>query len=144
MAVPELGPMEIEDQVVGCVLDPGDLLDHDVLFKFQVGGIQAWMENQVRKDVERHRQVLVEHMGLITRVFTSRVGIEAPPEGLEGESDFMRGAALRSLEHEVLHQMAHTTRLGSLVSGTLLDPNAHRSRAYVGPSFGYNAYSVVE
>ena len=136
--------MEIEDQVVGRVLDPGDFLDDDVFFQFQVGGIQARMENQVREYIERHRQMLVEHMGLIARMLTSRVRVEAAPERFEGERDLMGGSALGALKHEVLHQMAHTTRLGGLMGGTLVDPNTHRDRSHVGSSFGYEAYSVIE
>ena len=136
MATPELCAMEIKDQVVERILDPGDFLDHDALFELQVGRVQARIENQVREDIERHGQMLVEHMSLIARELASRVRIEAPPEGFQGERNFMGAPALRTLEYEVLHQMTHTSRFGRFVGGTLFDPNTHCGRSYVGPPLG--------
>jgi hypothetical protein len=77
-------------------------------------------------------------------VLTSRIGVKAPPQRFEGESNLMGRSALRALEHEVLQQMADTTRFRRFMCGALGDPHTDSDGSYVGPSFGYDPYAVIE
>src|SRR5213592_821351 len=75
VALPELGGEEVVDQVVGCVLHHLDLLEHDRLFALELLGVEDRVEEDIGQEVDRERQMLVEHLDVEARVFLGGEGV---------------------------------------------------------------------
>ena len=115
MLGPELGRVQLEDQVVGRVLDPVDLLEDDVALGLEIALAQQRTADEVGEDLDRERQVRVEHVGLIAGVVAAGEGVEAAAPDLELQRELLGGAALGALEHHVLEQMGDAHLLAALV-----------------------------
>ena len=64
----------------------------------------------------RDGQITLQHVGLERRVLARRVRVEGTAARFERQRDFLRGAALRSLEDEMFEQMRNSHLLACLVN----------------------------
>ena len=76
MVVPETLGEQLVDQVVGRVLDHLDLFEDDLLLALDVFVQEQRVGDQVRQDLDRQRQMLVEHLQVIAGVFLRRKGVD--------------------------------------------------------------------
>ena len=107
MARPQRLIREIEDLVVRRVLDGADLFQHDLPLEREVRVAERRPPHHVGDDVERARQIAVEHARLIGGGVPRGVRVERSTAGFEGQRDLLRGAPFGALEHHVLEQMGH-------------------------------------
>jgi hypothetical protein len=106
--------------------------------------IQTRREHEVGEHVERLRQVLVEHAGLVAGVLPAGVGVERAAEPLERHRDLGGGATLGALEDHVLEHVAHA-RIGcGLVRRALAHPDANGGGAHPGDVLAHDLDAVVE
>jgi len=87
VALPEAGGVQVEHQVVGRVLDRGDLLQYHLPLQLQVLFPQERIQHQVAEDVQRQVDVLVEHPGLETGVLARVYRRPASRHPLEHDGD---------------------------------------------------------
>src|SRR5688500_3868050 len=122
--------MQLEDQVVGRVLDHADLLEDHPPLELEILGAEQWAKDQVGDDIGGMLEVLVEHARLIRRVLAGGVGVERAAERLQGQGDVLRAPRGRPLEHHVLEEMRHPHPIARLVHGRRADPRAECDRPY--------------
>src|SRR5213596_2779054 len=75
MALPELCGEEVMDQVVGRVLHHLDLLEHNRLFALELLGVEDRVQEDVGQEIDRERQVLVEHLDIEAGVLLRGEGV---------------------------------------------------------------------
>ena len=123
VALPELPGEEVVDQVVGRVLHHLDLLEHDRLFALELLGVEDRVEEDVGQEVNRERQVLVEHLDVEAGVLLGGEGVHLATDRVHRARDGLGGARLGPLEDQVLDEVGHAEAALRLVSGAALDPH---------------------
>ena len=58
---------QLVDQIVGRVLDHLDLFEDDLLLPLDVVRVERRVQHDVREQIDRERQVLVEHLDVVAR-----------------------------------------------------------------------------
>ncbi len=92
MALPERLGENLVDEVVGRVLDHLDLFEDDLLLAFDVDLAERGAKDDVRQDVDRKRQMLVEHLDVIARVLFGRKRVELAADGVDRLGNLLRRA----------------------------------------------------
>ena len=122
----------VVDEVVGRILDGGDLLEDDALLAGEFGGF----EDRVRQDVADHVESDVDRFAQdlrgIARILDARRGIDVAADILDILRDPARGPAGRALEGHVFEKVrrpcsdvsscrepvpTHTPRVAVAISG---------------------------
>ena len=63
MAAPERIPVEFEDEIIGRILHPGDLLEDDLALELEILRTEEGLEYDVGEDIKRHGEVLLPARG---------------------------------------------------------------------------------
>jgi hypothetical protein len=92
MALPERLGENLVDEVVRRVLDHLDLFEDDLLLAFDVALVERGAKDDVRQDVDRKRQMLVEHLDVIARVLFGGKRVELAANGVDRLGDLFRRA----------------------------------------------------
>ena len=129
MATPEPGAVEVEYQVIRRILHRGDLLQDNLPFQGQISLPEEGMQNQVGQNLQREREVFVQHPGLEGGMLPGCVSIQGAAQAFQGQGDLLRRPVPGSLEHHVLQQVAGPHDLLGLVGRTLPDPHANGNGA---------------
>ena len=87
MPVPQVLAVQLEGEVLGSILDRGDLFEHDAPLKLQILVEERGEEHQVGKHIERLGQMFIQDPGLKARVFAAGESVQGATETLEGERD---------------------------------------------------------
>ena len=128
MLRPERLRMQLEHEVVRRVGDPADLLQNHIALGLQVARAQQRPTHQVGEDLDRQRQIGVEHMSLIAGVVAAGEGIQSPAPDLQPQRELLGGPALGAFEDHVLQQMGDSQLAARLMGAGGADVNTHRHR----------------
>ena len=96
---------QVVHEIGGIVLDHRDLLEHDLALGLERLGLEARARGHVAHDVERERQVLVQHAHVHDGRFARRVGVELGAQAIGHARDLDLVEALAALEQQVLDQV---------------------------------------
>src|SRR2546422_865793 len=107
MALPELCGEEVMDQVVGRVLHHLDLLEHNRLYALELLGVEDRVQEDVGQEIDRERQVLVEHLDIEAGVLLRGEGVHLAADRVHRARDGLGGARLGALEDEGLDEGGH-------------------------------------
>ena len=144
MVLPEALREELVDEVVRRVLDHLDLFEDDLLLALDVVGAERRVADDVGEDVDGQRQVLVEHLDVVARVFLGRERVELAADGIDRLSNVLGGAAARSLEEHVLDEVRDAATLGRFVTRPARQPDADADRTDLRHRLGEDAKPVIE
>src|SRR5215207_3296023 len=97
---------QVEDEVVGRVLDGTDLLEDDVLLAHQLALVEDGIGQDVREDVEAQHDVVLEDSGVIGRVLDRGRRVELASSGLDLLRDATGIAPPGALEGHVLEKVS--------------------------------------
>jgi hypothetical protein len=122
MRAPERLVMQLEHEVVRGVIHHADLLEDHLALEGQVRRAQRRPKDQVRDDIRRLWQVLIENASLERRVFSRGVRIERAAEHLERERNVLGRPIARALEHHVFEHVRHAHAFARLVNRGGTDP----------------------
>ena len=87
VAAPEPLAMELEDQIVRCVLHRRDLLEDDLLLPLQIPLLEDGIANQVRQYVDGLGDVCIQNPSLVAGVLPTRIRIQGATQTFEGQGD---------------------------------------------------------
>ena len=132
----------IEDDVVGRVVGLPDLLQDDGALAFEFGRIEGRVQQDVGENVERERQILLQHLGVIRRAFARGIGVEVAADRLDLLGDRAGAAPLGALERHVLEKMRDAVDLRRLVPCADIDPQPERDRVHGIDAVGDDAQPV--
>ena len=118
---------QVEDQVVGGVVDLGDLLNHDVAFALELVVGHRRVLHDIGEDVDRQRHVPLEHAGDVRRLLARGVRVEVSAHRFDLFDDGERGAPLGALEGHVFEEVRDAVEPGALAARAGIDPHPHRS-----------------
>ena len=144
VVLPEALGEELVDQIVGRVLDHLDLFDDDLLLALDVDRRKRGIEHDIRQDVDGQRQMLVEHLDVVARVFLGREGVELTADRVDRLGDVLRAARPGALEEHVLHEVRDAAALGRFVAGPPRQPDADADRADLRHPLRQDAQAVIE
>ena len=116
--------------------------EDDLAFLLDVFGVEFGAQYQVGDDVEGDGQMLVEDLGAKTDLFFRGEGIQHAADGIHFAGDGFGGAALRTFEDHVFHEMRQTVFFGNFAAGTVADPYADGDGADVRHRLGDDYESV--
>ena len=133
---------EVVHEVGGVVLDHRDLLEHDLALGLERLGLEARARRHVAHDVERERQVLVEHAHVHDRRLARRVRVELGAEAIGDAGDLDLVEALAALEEQVLDEVRDAGLGRPLVARADADEHADRDRAHRVDLLGDDAQAV--
>ncbi len=125
--------------VGGVVAVHRDFLEDDVAFLLHLLRVQHGAGDHVGDDVDRHRQVGVQHAGEVAGAFLRRGGVGFPAHLVEGRGDFQGGAAPGALEQQVLQEVRGAVLARGLVAGAHADPETDGGRALARHRLGQHA-----
>jgi hypothetical protein len=131
MVVPEALGENLVDQIVGRVLDHLDLFEDHLLFALDVFFREQRVADQVREDLDRERQVLVEHLGVVAGVFLRRERVDLAADRIDLLRDLLGVARRRALEEHVLDEVRDAGVIGRLVARAARQPDADGDRPHV-------------
>ena len=126
--LPEALGEELVDEVVRRVLDHLDLFDDDLLLPLEILDAERRVADDVRQDVDGERQMLVEHLDVVARVFLGRERVELAADRIDRLRDVLRGSAGRALEEHVLDEVRDAAALGRFVARSARQPDADADR----------------
>ncbi len=114
----------IEDDVVGGVVGLADLLQDNGALALHLLGLEGRVLQDVGKDVERERHILLQHLGVEGGALARGVGVEVAAHRLDLLGDGERAAPLGPFERHMLEKVGDTVDFCRLVSGPDIDPDA--------------------
>jgi hypothetical protein len=132
------------DQIVGGILDHLDLFNDNFLLALDVVRRERRVEDDVGKDVERQRQMLVEDLDVVARVFLRGKSVELSADRVDRLGDVFRTPGRRALEQHVLHEVSDTALLGRFVARSAGQPDADADRADLCHPLGEDTEPVIE
>ena len=109
-----------------------DFFEDDLLFVFDVGGIEARTEAEIADDVEGDGEMVVENLGVEADLFLGSEGIEHAADGIHFAGDGFGGAAFGAFENHVLDEVSDAVFLGDFAARAVANPDADRDGAHVG------------
>ncbi len=80
--------------------------------------------------------MLVQNFGIEADLFLGSERIEHAADGIHFARDGFGGAALRTLEDHVLHEVGQAVFFGDFAAGTVANPDTHGDGANVGHGLG--------
>ena len=117
---------QIEDDVVGRVVDLGDLLHDDLALALELFGGHHRVLQDIGQDVDGERHVLLEHTGDEGGLLARGIGVEVAADRFDLLDDGERAAPLGALERHVLQEMRDAVELAPLDARASVDPDADR------------------
>ena len=144
MPFPERLREDLVHEVVGRVLDHLDLFEDDLLLAFDVDLVERRPQHDVGKDIDGDRQVLVEHLDVVARVFLGRERVELAADRIDSLRDVFGRARGRALEQHVLDEMSDAALFVGLVPRAARQPHAEADGAHVAHRFSDETNPVVE
>ena len=107
-------------------------------------GLNAGLQDDVGEDVEGERQVLVEHLDVVARVFLRGEGVELAADRVDGLRDVLGRPRRGALEEHVLDEVGDAAALGCFVARAARQPDADADRADLRHPLGEDAEPVIE
>ena len=96
------------------------------------------------EQIDGERQMLVEHLDVVARVFLRRERVELAADRVDRLRDVFGGARVGALEEHVLDEVRDAAALVALVPRAAHQPHADRHRPHVRHRLGDEAETVVE
>ena len=121
---------EVVHEIGGVVLDHRDLLEHHLALGLERLVLEARARRHVAHDVERQRQVLVEHAHVHDGRLARRERVQLGAEAIGDARDLDLVEALAALEQQVLDEMRDARLARPLVARADADEDADRDRAH--------------
>ncbi len=118
----------IEDDVVGRVVGLADLLQDHGALALQLLRVEGGVLQDVREDIESKRQILLQHLGVISGALAGGVGVEVTADRLDLLGDIAGAAPFGALEGHVLEKMRGAVDRRRFVPCADIDPDAERYR----------------
>ena len=144
MVFPEALREQLVDEIVGRVLDHLDLFEDDLLLALDVVGAERRVADDVGEDVDRQRQMLVEHLDVVAGVFLRGERVELAADRVDRLRDVLGGARRGALEEHVLDEVRDAAALGGFVARAARQPDADADRADLRHPLGEKPKTVVE
>jgi len=113
-----------------------DFFEDDLLFVFDVGGIEARTEAEIADDVEGDGEMVVENLGVETDLFLGGEGIEHAADGIHFAGDGFGGAAFGAFENHVLDEVSDAVFLRGFAARAVANPDADGDGTDVGHILG--------
>ena len=95
----------VENDVVGRIARLAELLQHHILFAYQIIGIEARVGDQIGDDRHTQRQIARQQPGVEHRGVAAGPGVEIAADVLDLLGDGAGAARCGALEHHMLEQM---------------------------------------
>jgi hypothetical protein len=144
VAVPVRLREDLVHEIVRRVLDHLDLFEDDLLLAGDVLRRKDRVRHQIGEHVHGERQVLVEHLDVIPRIFLRGERVELAADRVHLLRDVLGGAGGRALEQHVLDEVGDAGMRERLVTRPARQPHANRHRPHVRHRFGYETETVGE
>ena len=142
--LPEPLREELVDEIVRRVLDHLDLFDDDFLFALEVVDAERRVADDVGEDVDGEREMLVEDLDVVARVFLRGERVELAADRIDRLRDVFRRPAGRPLEEHVLDEMGDAAALGGFVARSARQPHADADRTNLRHPLGEKTKTVIE
>src|SRR6185437_7860173 len=85
----QLFVVDLEHEIVRCVVHHRDLLDHDLPLQLEIGRAKYGAKDEIANHIRRVADVLVQHARLIRRVLARSVRVQRAAERLQRKTDFL-------------------------------------------------------
>src|SRR5687768_16334900 len=121
-----------------------DLLQNDGSLALDLFGIETGVQKDITQEIDRQRQILVEHLGVIASILFGGKRIDDAADGVHLFGDLRRAAALGTLEQQVLDEVGNAVFSFAFMARAVLHPDAETHRAILRHVMRYNADAVVE
>ena len=135
-------PGQVVHELLGRVLDHGDLLEHDLPLRVQV--VERGRVDHVGHHVEGGLEVVVHDARIDDGVLARGQRVELAADPVEDLRDVLGGVRAGSLEEQVLDEVAEARTRVVLVSRARPDPEADRDRANAVEPLGDDPLAVGE
>ena len=83
MPFPEMLREDLVDEIVRRVLDHLDLFEDDLLLALDLRGLELGPAHDVRQQIDRNRQVLVEHLDVVAGVLLRGERVELAADRID-------------------------------------------------------------
>ncbi len=117
---------EVVDQVIWSILHHLDLLEDHRFLSLNVFSSEERMEENVREEIHRQREVLVEHAHVKAGVLLGGKGIHVSAHRIHGAGNLLGGAGCRPFKNQVLDEVGDPAAALRFVARPGVDPNSHR------------------
>ena len=144
MPFPERLREQLVHQIVGRVLDHLDFFEDDFLLAFDVDVVERRTEHDVGEDVDRKRQMLVEHLHVVAGVFLGGERVELAADRIDRLRDIFGRARGGALEQHVLDEMRDAAVFVGLVPRAARQPHAEADRTNMAHRFSDETNPVIE
>ena len=144
MPFPERLRENLVHEIVGRVLDHLDFFEDDFLLALDVDVVERGAQDDVGQDVDGDRQVLVEHLHVVARVFLGGERVELAANRIDRLRDVFGRARGRALEQHVLDEVRDAALFVRLVARAARQPHTEADRAHVAHRFSDETNPVVE
>src|SRR5712691_9100207 len=118
----------IEDDVVGGIVGLTDLLQDYCALALELLRVEGRVLQDVGKDIEGKRYVLLEHFRVVGRALARGVGIDLAADRLDLLGDRASASPFGAFEGHVLEKMRDAVDVSRFVPRTDIDPDAERDR----------------
>ena len=114
----------VKHHVLRRILHHGDFLQNHTPLLIRFLGIQQRIAHNVRQNIRGHRQVLVDHLGVIIGAQLAGGRVEHAANGVHFLSNLPGAAAGRALKGHMLHEMGQAVFRRRFQHGSRLHPYA--------------------
>ena len=144
MALPELLGKQLMHQIIGRVLDHLDLFEDHLFLALDVFVAKRWVEHEIRENVERAGQVLIEHFDVVAGTLLRRERIQLSANRIDRLRDVLGSPPSRSFEQHVLDEMRDASALVVFMPRATCQPDADTDGPHVRHRLGDKAEAVSE
>src|SRR5271165_1786888 len=131
MILPEILGEDFVNEVIRIVLVHLDLFHDHAAFAGDIGAVEHGIQHQIAENIERGRNVLVEHLDVEADALLSGEGIHIAADGVDLAGYLLGGAVLGPFKDHVLNKVGDAVPLRFFIARTGLQPNPYRGRADV-------------
>ena len=132
----------VEDDIVGRIMCRADFLEDDMLLAFKLQRIELRIREDVRKDIDRQRDVFLQHPSVEGRGFDAGCGVDLASDVFDLRCDLPCASPAGALEGHVLEEMGKAVLVFALVARAGLDPNPEGDGFDVWKGFGCDCQAV--
>ncbi len=144
MILEEVEIEKIMHIIVRRIFRLGNFLKNHRSFALDLLGLETRMEKNIGQEIDRQRQVFIEHFGVVASMLFGSECVEYAAHGVHLFGDLCGATPRRAFEKQMLDKMREAVFRFAFVARAVLDPDAETHGTMLRHFMGHDPNAVVQ